>query len=286
MKSTFENARANMDDYQRRKADRESSRSIDFENDTNIIEAKEENIYSEPIFDDDCTDEEIITEVKTPIPQSNPNPTGRIAVLDNIPPNYVLFAPKAGLACGEGIISCTLVPRELVGNMVTVSHKGRDQEDSGSTPGQDLHMKTNIEYLRNYGSCFNEEKKGIHDKGKDDEDDGYSEPEEEDELEKMQYNHALLNLISETSLEIKKCHDHMIFNTPSKERRQKPKRSSSKVSSFLGNIFGGPQHSRKQRYPDRMTSRHNIEGSDTQDDDDKPGLMDRQLKHNISIIGV
>jgi len=250
-KHAFEKARVNMEDFKRRQEDRESCRSKDFDDATSNSQEDDENIYAEPIFDDDSTEDENVKEVKTSMTTTNQDHTGRIAVLDNIPTNYVLFAPKAGLACGEGVISCTLVPRELVGNMVTVRQKAGDQEDLRMTPIEDTHRRSNIEYIRNEEQCINEDTKDQHDKNED----GYSEHDEQDELEKMQYNHALLNLISVTSLEIKKCHDDTLIHSHSRERRQKPKRSPSKVSSFLGNIFGGPQHRRRQRYSKRTTSR-------------------------------
>ena len=188
-KQAFENAKSNMDDYKRIKEERESCRSKDFDDETSHSLEDDENIYAEPIFDDDSTDDENIKEVKTPMPNTNQDHTGRIAVLESIPTNYVLFAPKAGLACGEGIISCTLVPRALVGNMVTVRQKAGDQEDLRMTPIEDVHRRSNIEYIRNYEQCINEDTKDQHDKNED----GYSEHDEQDELEKMQVKTISIN---------------------------------------------------------------------------------------------
>jgi len=302
---------------------------------------EEENIYSEPIFDDDSVDDENMPAVNCAMPNTNHNHASRIAVLEKIPSNYVLFAPKAGLACGEGVITCTLVPREMVDTMMTVLNKGEEGhscQDLGMKPGDELHRKSNIEYLRNYepsikdetkescqedehedndGYSDHEEEEGEscqdygmkpgdelcrnsnieymrNNKTKDsceedehEDNDGYSDHEEEEELDKIEYENALLNLISNTSLEIKDCHndDHRLFHPHSTTRRQKPKRSPSKVSSFLGNIFRGHPTSKQQRYSKRKTSRH-VEASDTQEENERPELMERQLKHNIRIIGV
>ena len=188
-KHSFEKARANIEDFNSRQEDRESCRSKDLDDETSISLVKDENIYAEPIFDDDSTEDENVKEVKTSMPNTNQDHTGRIAVLESIPTNYVLFAPKAGLACGEGIISCTLVPRALVGNMVTVRQKAGDQEDLRMTPIEDTHRRSNIEYIRNDEQCINEDTKDQHDKNED----GYSEHDEQDELEKMQVKTISIN---------------------------------------------------------------------------------------------
>ena len=54
------------------------------------------------------------------------NNKSRMKVLETIPPNYVILVPKNHH--GEGVIPCTLVPREMVANMLHVLREGAEEE--------------------------------------------------------------------------------------------------------------------------------------------------------------
>jgi hypothetical protein len=108
-------------------------RSIDQHRRNTGCEGNEENIYSEPVFNDDSTyeDHRMPDHGEQSLSNQNLNDKSRMKVLESIPPNYVILVPKNHH--GEGVIPCTLVPREMVANMLHVHREEAEEEAKGET---------------------------------------------------------------------------------------------------------------------------------------------------------
>ena len=105
----------------------------------------EENIYSEPVFDDDSTyeDQRMTDHGDRSVSNQKLNNKSRMKVLETIPPNYVILVPKNHH--GEGVIPCTLVPREMVANMLHVLREGAEEETYEETrKNTDTNYKDDI----------------------------------------------------------------------------------------------------------------------------------------------
>ena len=83
-------------------------RNIDHQRRNTDCKGNEDNIYSEPVFDDDSTyeDHRRPDHGDRSVTSQHLNDKSRMKVLETIPPNYVILVPKNHH--GEGVIPCTL----------------------------------------------------------------------------------------------------------------------------------------------------------------------------------
>ena len=162
----------------------------------------DENIYSEPVFDESYDGDDRMPDQDTNSSKKDIKNI-RMEVLESIPPNYVLFVPKRDLENSNGIISCTLVPRDMVTNMIHILGKGIEEEpneEPRKTPDIDTidrnrDDKSSIIYDISSSGSFakqtshnsverNEVVQGPDENDTDHEEN--SEPEEEDHTQNMQ----------------------------------------------------------------------------------------------------
>ena len=95
-------------------------------------EEKEENIYSELVFEDDLIQGGYNSpfsqiEDHSEKPAINMTKESRMDVLETLPPNYVICVPKNSKINAEGIFACTLVPREMLTDMVSFDRSKKEQ---------------------------------------------------------------------------------------------------------------------------------------------------------------
>ena len=94
---------------------------------------KEENIYSELVFEDDLIQggyNSPFSEIEDHCEKPAINMTtkeSRMDVLETLPANYVIYVPKNSRIDTEGIIACTLVPREMLTDMVSFDRSKKEQ---------------------------------------------------------------------------------------------------------------------------------------------------------------
>ena len=114
----------------------------------------EENIYSELVFEEDLIDDgqslSNYTKDHTDknISNTKSEKESRMQVLETLPPNYVIFVPKNSWAGGEGIIACTLVPREMVTSMLSVNRDNTEKvKNKEARKNKPKNSKNNKEKL-------------------------------------------------------------------------------------------------------------------------------------------
>ena len=105
---------------------------MDRQRDRKYKEEKDENIYSELVFQDDLIQgSNDSTDIGNHSAKNTINTKTekerRMQVLEVLPLNYVICIPKNSRTDAEGIIACTLVPREMLTDMVSFDRSKKEQ---------------------------------------------------------------------------------------------------------------------------------------------------------------